>query len=583
MSRVPWSRYEGDDIEAFAAMCICRERPSARRIRPSRGDGGIDVYVPLGDNHVEVYQVKKFAANLTPNQLVQILKSYNRIKAYAAKRGWTIDTWHLTLPLNPTPENDTWFDEMTESDPFEATWKGFEVFDNWAADFPQVIDYYLEGGRDQLAQELSRFHATTKIMLPEVDPETALKAYRGLEPAAVVDRIALLNVTLNDADPHYIYDFAVGTAQSAPPNLPDGYPALVTSVSNQVEGRVVTVHILARCAESLYERPITHKGTIVVDKDSDEEREWRKFLDYGLAPSRPLRIRELVADLPGGLGGTTDEGLLFIYELENPEAEYDRVMSVFSPDEVKLGEVPIHFSAPSSNHDGTGLSTRGTDPSGILTVEILSKKRERDWDITYNFTIGDVTGHFAADIAPALALVHHAVAPNTFRISNPRALRRKHNQRLTHSKPRNRETRAAGIRHDYIQALATIQQYADNEIKIPDLDSITADEASETIRIGRLLRDTDITIGWDKLSVDIHKGIEAPEPEVPHAWVADVPLQISIAGTTIPLGWMRAVFEAGHVAERKIGNDGRITAVIRPALGKNTARLMWAGPDSIND
>lgn len=73
MSRVPWTRYEGDDIEAVAAMCICRKNPSARRIRPSRGDGGIDVYVPLGDNHVVVYQVKKFAENLTSNQLTQIV------------------------------------------------------------------------------------------------------------------------------------------------------------------------------------------------------------------------------------------------------------------------------------------------------------------------------------------------------------------------------------------------------------------------------------------------------------------------------------------------------------------------------
>lgn len=562
-------------------MCICRERPTARRIRASKGDGGIDVYVPLGDDHIEVYQVKKFAENLDSSQRGQIRESYNRIKEYAKKRGWTIVAWHLTMPLDPTKENDRWFDHLTNADPFEATWKGLTVFDNWAADFPQVVDYYLVAdGRDRLLQELARFHATTKITLPEVDPETALRAYRGLEPAAVRERIALLNTTLNDADPHFLYEIAVGIAPAAPPILGDGYPAFVATVSDQVEGQVVTVHILARCAESLYERPITHTGTIVVNRGSDEEREWRKFLDYGCAPTRPIKIRDFVADLPGGLGGTTAEATILIRNSENPEADYDRVLSVLNPDGVKLGEVPVHLSAPSSNHDNTGLSTHGTDPSGLLTIEILSKIREPGWDITFNFTLGDVTGRFASDIAPVLAFIHHFSTPNTLRIADPRVPRQTHDRPIPTTTPRNNETRAAAVRHDYVQALSTIQQYADVAIKVPDLDSVTPEDASETIRIGRLLREGAITVGWDKLTVTLHEGVQ--ESEGPHSLLADVPFQVAVGGTVIPLGKMRAVFEAGEVAERRIEQSGDIIVVYRPALGKTTARLMWAGPDSIN-
>ncbi|MGV9718940.1 hypothetical protein [Rhodococcus pyridinivorans] len=577
MSRVPWTRYEGDDIEAVAAMCICRENPSARRIRPSRGDGGIDVYVPLGDNHVVVYQVKKFAGNLTSNQLTQIVKSYKRIKEYAKDRGWTIDAWHLTMPLNPTKENDKWFDDLTTEDPFETTWKGLEVFDNWAADFPQVIDYYLEGGRDRVLQELSRFQAMTKILLPEVDSQVAIEAYRGLEPADIPSRISLLNVTLNDADPHYMYDFAVGTAPAPPPILPDGYPALVASTTKQVEGRYVTVHVLARCAESVHERPITHTGTIVVDRDSEEEREWRKFLEYGRVPTRPLRIRNFVADLPGGLGETTDDGLISIHELANPEAEFDRILSLHDPEGTKLTEVPVHFSAPSSNHDGTGRSTHGTDPSGILTVEILSKKREHGWTVTYNFTLSDMTGRSVSDIAPAIALVRHAYAPNTFRMSDPRVPRRKADVVLDNDRPRNRESRVAAVQHDYVHALATIQQYADHEIKVPDMSSVEPDEASEIIRTARLLQDGSITVGWDKITVTLHKGVT--EPQGPHALAVDASLHVSVGANVIPLGRMRAVFEAGEIVTRRVADDGDITVVFQPALGKKTARLMWAGPD----
>ncbi|MCW2763325.1 MAG: hypothetical protein JWR85_3526 [Marmoricola sp.] len=34
-------------------------------IRPASGDGGLDVVVPVGQDQHDVYQVKKFATNLT--------------------------------------------------------------------------------------------------------------------------------------------------------------------------------------------------------------------------------------------------------------------------------------------------------------------------------------------------------------------------------------------------------------------------------------------------------------------------------------------------------------------------------------
>lgn len=580
MSRVPWTRYEGDDVEAFAAMCICRERPDSRRIRPSSGDGGLDVYVPLGDNRVEVYQVKKFAENLTSGQKTQIKNSYTRIKEYAKDRDWSIEAWHLTLPLDPTPENDAWFEDLASSDDFKSTWKGLAVFDNWAADFPQVLDYYLEGGRAQMQEDMKRFAAITTIMLPGVDPDAAEHTFSTLEPVQVLNRIALLRATLNGNDPHYMYDITVGNSPAPAPTSSGNYPTVVASVSQPVEDQTVTVHILARCAESLHERPITYKGTVVVDRNSDEEREWNKFLDYGRVPSRRLKVRDVISDLPGGLGGTTVEGLLLIEQPDIPEAEYDRVLSVIGTDGTPLAAVPIRFAAPSSNYNSTGMSTHGTDSSGILTVEILSKERERGWDLTFNFTLSSASDHFATDITPALAFLHHFSTPNTLRISDPRVPLLKHERPIPNTKPRNNETRAAASLHHYVEALATIQQYADYAIKVPDLDSITAEDAADLIRTGLLLREKSITIDWNTLSVTLHKGVEVPDE--PGVAVADIPLQATISGVTIDLGWMRATFEAARAGERRTDADGTTTVKFHPAHGKTTAQLMWAGPDSIN-
>jgi HJR/Mrr/RecB family endonuclease len=76
MTRVEWTRYEGDDIEAVVAMFINREHPNSTRITPSVGDGGVDILHrgAAGGKDV-VYQVKKFAAPLSKGQYKQVRKS----------------------------------------------------------------------------------------------------------------------------------------------------------------------------------------------------------------------------------------------------------------------------------------------------------------------------------------------------------------------------------------------------------------------------------------------------------------------------------------------------------------------------
>jgi hypothetical protein len=59
VTRVEWTRTEPGDIEQVVSMLLCRENPSTVRVRPSRGDGGIDVLAPARNGAgVAVYQVK---------------------------------------------------------------------------------------------------------------------------------------------------------------------------------------------------------------------------------------------------------------------------------------------------------------------------------------------------------------------------------------------------------------------------------------------------------------------------------------------------------------------------------------------
>ncbi|MDF9878820.1 hypothetical protein [Cellulosimicrobium cellulans] len=43
MSRVEWTRLEGNDVEAVVSMFVNRERPRSVQITPSQGDGGVDI------------------------------------------------------------------------------------------------------------------------------------------------------------------------------------------------------------------------------------------------------------------------------------------------------------------------------------------------------------------------------------------------------------------------------------------------------------------------------------------------------------------------------------------------------------
>lgn len=65
MTMVPWSVLAPQHVETIVGVLLGRDRPRLIRLRPSRGDRGIDVVDPLDSpRQVDVYQVKSFATRL---------------------------------------------------------------------------------------------------------------------------------------------------------------------------------------------------------------------------------------------------------------------------------------------------------------------------------------------------------------------------------------------------------------------------------------------------------------------------------------------------------------------------------------
>ncbi len=167
MSPVPWVTVAPELVEKIVAVMLSRENGRAQRIRPSRGDGGLDVVVPSGANlpgPVVDYQVKYFATNLTAHQKTQIVHSLlsARDTHVDPASSFTIDRWLLTMPLDQTREQSEWLARLalTYEIPFPVEWRGLSFLDGLAAKYQDVVDYYLADGRSRL--------------------ETAIKDLRGL-------------------------------------------------------------------------------------------------------------------------------------------------------------------------------------------------------------------------------------------------------------------------------------------------------------------------------------------------------------------------------------------------------------------
>lgn len=147
---VPWVCLSGEAIENICSTFIGRLHKYATRIRPSQGDGGIDMEETNADGTLTVYQIKKFATSLSSSQKKQIKDSWGQVLDTVSRRGKTLKEWHLVMPLDPTPENKVWFDGLVEGSGVHAVWDGLSKVEGWAAEMPEVVDYYVHDGYERI-------------------------------------------------------------------------------------------------------------------------------------------------------------------------------------------------------------------------------------------------------------------------------------------------------------------------------------------------------------------------------------------------------------------------------------------------
>ncbi|UQX09359.1 hypothetical protein [Candidatus Mycobacterium methanotrophicum] len=386
MARVEWTRQEGDDIEAVVGMFICSDFPNAVRVRPSQGDGGVDIFVPGPQGFAKqraVYQVKKFYSNLTSSQKRKITRSFENVVAASSKEGWEITEWHLVMPLDVTDHNlANWLKKLTAGAEFRCETHGLLYCDTKAAQYRKVVDYYMRDGKERLQAAVDDL---TAIIARRVDrqPNEPLVA------TDVMTDLASIYNALNDHDPFYRYEFGVSDSPPAP-NPSSAEPGLVGVHATRHDSVWIAIKIFALSLESLRERPIGGQLQFSAPEDDDELGEqFQKFIDYGAPVTMPPGTVSGSLDLPGGLGGELQGASLQV--LAAPEGGQadpaELALAIVEPDsDTVIASTTIRRIEQSAGQ--AGVRSVFADQADLFTLEMLVRaghlEGSMNLDVEYN-------------------------------------------------------------------------------------------------------------------------------------------------------------------------------------------------------
>lgn len=388
-------------------MLLCSKFQNVIRVRPSQGDHGIDVFVPgprgFGAQR-SVYQVKKYASNLTSTQKRRIKQSYQTVVQASEREGWEITDWHLVMPLDLTTQNLGWLDEVLENAPFPCEPHGLVYCDTLAAHHPKVIDYYFRDGRQRLEDATDNL---VQVLAGRQDRERN----RGLVPADVFGDLLAIYSALNTCDPFFRYEYSVGDSPPSDTAPPDEDGLVAVSAFGR-DGVWINIKIFALSTVSLIERPISSELKLSVPAENSElADQLRKFVDYGAPLAMPPGTVSGKVDLPAGLGSTLDNASLQILSIiDDEEEKADLEIAILQPDEyVEIAHTRIRRTEMTCGQSG-GSRSVWTDAPELFMIEIL---RAATGTVEINGRIEyKLGGRRPSEIVDSLQLLAVMHAPN---------------------------------------------------------------------------------------------------------------------------------------------------------------------------
>jgi hypothetical protein len=522
-------------------MFVNRERPRSVRITPSRGDGGVDILdrAAGADGSDEVYQVKRYCEPLTSKQKEEIEKSLDSLRKDPRWANLNVKTWYLVTSWDPTPEAETWLHDLAAARKLTAVWHGLTYTDQLAARYPDIVDFYVHGGRNRIEQ-------TYKSVLALLGVDRGDQS----DVPSVIARIQAALPTL-DADPHYRYEPRFGEGEFPP--LASRADLVMTWVSGHVDGGPwVAVDVIARCAASVQERPITIDGRLVAESGSDFESALRDFVSYGTAFTSPEGAYKGEIHAPGGLGGRLDGARVWVLPAnddlgDNPELHVE----ILDPKGAVLGAVDLDRTERSEGADGMRVVLQ--EVHHVFSIE---DRYDHTTALKRTLQLGDFIGQPVSVVLPALQFLRSCHDPNVGRVS------------VRHTAPEKGVTDsnwgfvsadADGKLNELmmmIDALVTIQQHTSVLIRVPAPGATLPADTRRWQVAAQLLRGENVTGIYPEgqcLMVELKTEIEGVE-DGPLG--INMPFMVQVGDQRIELGQLEVwLADATLVARRE--QEGR--------------------------
>jgi hypothetical protein len=526
MAPVEWTVLEGGPAETVLSNLLYSEQNDAVRVRPSRGDRGIDVLVPVDTSGepFDVYQIKKFADSLGDSEKRQITDSFRRFLIGVGRQGVPAADWYLMMPMDPTVDGYlTWFHDMPDAviekmfgdatlalteeekqriitwrqaDGRGIEWKGRTYCDHLAAKYPFVVDYYLHGGQQTIrdaVKDLASLLKTDKS-LPDSPPDADAVAL--VTPAELYGHLAKLQSVL-DTDPHYRYGVSLDPTQ---PELVEQPNLVAATQLTQPDGQTVTFRIYQRFAESLRERPVPIKLTFATGDSTFDRQAFEMWHKYGTKLSAPAQVD---ADLPGGLGGAFSSGAPIQVSIGPVGQNQELRFRIRRPDGTAGAELPFSMYVSQGT---AGISGNGTDHTGQLAFTVISDSETRTG--TWNFTRAPTVGVEIEVALPSIEFLQDLQAPNVLQIAQ------KYGQFTDYAEiPAVEPLIFPEPVLDYLRALTVIQPFTATPILVPDLTKLTVRDLRTVGEAATLVGGQAVLSSWDTLTMAPDAALEEDGPE----------------------------------------------------------------------
>lgn len=483
-----WSQLEPTQCETLVSVLLLREFPDGVRIRPSRGDGGIDVLVPVDllVTKYDVYQIKYFWSNLGGGQKRQIEGSIRRIKRTVNSNSVSVRRWHLTMQINPTRENLGWIQCHFAGSSITALWKGLDYLNGLTAKYPTVVDYYVNNGARRTAEQIDQLIRLSPLLSGAAATDTAL------DLATVQLGAQTLFDQLNRIDPHYYYELHV---TNEVPDLAAYATArtMMLKAYGTEDGPCLTVSICSHYNEAPADRPFSINVRLLHDDPTllAELEDFRLF--GGTLRAGPDRASVLIVGDPWQDSGD-DYKPASVELVYPPNQDVGRSLRMVArtPDGSEA-HLPVQIIEKSVGPCGQGLrvrmrsKSRGTIIRADFRLGVTSTTEGSAFHLEY-----DWNGKAAAELVADADFYEHLVPGGRIFLApeygNRRDLFAEGAENLNFPVPSNLLL--------YVRWLAAIQEFAEEAIVVPN--SINADEFNAarmlilSLRVARLGRNNHV-------------------------------------------------------------------------------------------